>query len=102
MGCRASTGTGGSAQDVVVLDDLPVTDVGKPNKLPLRALSARDAITTDLHDLVAPQQVDAVVEDGSVVVVVQLEHDDDRVAVEERLGNYALTWRTNETEGEAS
>ncbi|MFI9812536.1 acyl-CoA synthetase [Saccharothrix variisporea] len=74
---------------VTVLDALPVTDVGKPYKLPLRADAARRAIGAVLTGV----EVDAVVEDGSVVVAVTVPSDVDASAVEDVLARYAIAHR---------
>ncbi|MEJ2852453.1 MULTISPECIES: acyl-CoA synthetase [unclassified Saccharothrix] len=74
---------------VTVLDALPVTDVGKPHKLPLRADAARRAIGAVL----AGVEVDAVVEDGSVVVTVTVPSDVDEAAVKDVLGRFAIASR---------
>lgn len=54
---------------VTVVPDLPLTDVGKPSKLPLRAW-ATAAVLRDLLPAADVVAVDAVVEDGTVVAVV--------------------------------
>ncbi|NUT95377.1 MAG: acyl-CoA synthetase [Saccharothrix sp.] len=74
---------------VTVLDALPVTDVGKPYKLPLRADAARRAISEALTGV----EVGAVVEDGSVVVTVTVPSDVDESAVEDVLGRFAIASR---------
>ena len=80
-------------REVAVIDALPMTDVGKPNKLPLRARAARTALASDLADLVTTDAVDAVVEDGSVCVVVDVGPSAARDEVERRLSRYAIAWR---------
>ncbi|NUT95970.1 MAG: acyl-CoA synthetase [Saccharothrix sp.] len=74
---------------VTVLDALPVTDVGKPYKLPLRADAARRAIGEALTGV----EVGAVVEDGSVVVTVTVPSGGDESAVKDVLGRYAIASR---------
>jgi fatty-acyl-CoA synthase len=68
---------------------LPMTDVGKPYKLPLRADAARRAISAAL----AGFDVDAVVEDGSVVVTVTVPSGGDESAVKDVLGRFAIASR---------
>ncbi|MEV6825976.1 acyl-CoA synthetase [Amycolatopsis sp. NPDC051102] len=77
---------------VTVLDALPVTDVGKPSKLALRADATRRAIAEALapFDGVA---VDAVIEDGTAVAVVTLESEVDESKVTDVLGRYAVPVR---------
>ncbi len=83
---------------VTVLDALPVTDVGKPYKLALRADATRRAIAEAL----APFDgvvVDAVIEDGTVVAAVALPSEVDEPKVTATLGRYTvptrLTFRGN-------
>lgn len=78
---------------VIVLDALPLTAVGKPYKLALRAAATRDAVTAELADLDAVTGLDAVIEDGSVVAVVSVTSGNVAETVAARLGAYALTWR---------
>jgi len=78
---------------VTIRDSLPVTDVGKPYKLALRAEATRDAFTAALGDLRMVTGVEAVVEDGSVAVVVEAEAGIDEARVKEALGGYAVQWR---------
>lgn len=54
---------------VTVVPDLPITDVGKPSKLPLRAW-ATAAVLRDRLDGADVVAADALVEDGAVVAVV--------------------------------
>ena len=56
---------------VTVLDTLPVTAVGKPYKLPLRADATRRAVLSRALDGLEPARtVDTPIEDGSVVATV--------------------------------
>jgi fatty-acyl-CoA synthase len=76
---------------VHVLDALPVTAIGKPHKLPLRAAAAEDAIRGALAGVAGVQAVDAASVDGATVVTVSLVGDADRPGVEEILGRYTVT-----------
>ncbi|MFC5728069.1 MULTISPECIES: acyl-CoA synthetase [Nocardioides] len=78
---------------VVVRDTLPVTDVGKPYKLALRAEAARDVVLGELHGLAGIRSVDTVVEDGSVTILVGVTDPGVEAAVGALLGQYTLTWR---------
>ncbi|SED08359.1 fatty-acyl-CoA synthase [Amycolatopsis tolypomycina] len=82
---------------VTVLDALPVTDVGKPYKLALRADATRRAIAEALvaFDRVT---VDAVIEDGTVLAVVTLPSEVDEPEVAAALARYAVPARLT-TEG---
>ncbi|MEV8441682.1 acyl-CoA synthetase [Actinosynnema sp. NPDC051121] len=77
---------------VTVLDALPVTDVGKPYKLPLRVDATRRAIGGALAGL-AGVEVDAVIEDGTVVVTVTVPSGADESAVQDLLGRFAIASR---------
>ncbi|GAB3002647.1 acyl-CoA synthetase [Saccharothrix stipae] len=79
-------------KSVTVLDALPVTAVGKPYKLPLRADATRQAIGAALAGL-GTVEVDAVVEDGSIVATVAVPSGVDESAVRALLGRFAITAR---------
>ena len=78
---------------VTVVDQLPVTAVGKPYKPALRAEATRLAVTEALHHIAAVTVVRAVVEDGAVVAVVTLAPGADKAAVREALERFAIAWR---------
>jgi fatty-acyl-CoA synthase len=82
---------------VTIIDALPVTAVGKPYKLPLRADAARIAARDALADHAGIEMVTAAVEDGSPLVTVTLNPSADRKAIEETLGRYPMTSRLEET-----
>lgn len=75
---------------VTIIDTLPVTDVGKPFKLALRADAAKRAVEEALADLVGIAQVEGVVVDGAVRVTVHTDSSADGAAIRERLGAYAI------------
>ncbi|WP_460440552.1 acyl-CoA synthetase [Amycolatopsis stemonae] len=77
---------------VTVLDTLPVTDVGKPDKLALRADATRRAIT---EALVAFDEVtvEAVIEDGTVIAAVTLPSEVDEPKVAATLARYTVPSR---------
>jgi fatty-acyl-CoA synthase len=79
-------------KDVTVLDALPVTDVGKPYKLALRADATRRAVSDALTGLPGAE-VNAAIEDGTVVTTVTVADHPDTGAAEAVLGQYALRWR---------
>ncbi|MGW2661637.1 acyl-CoA synthetase [Nocardia tengchongensis] len=76
---------------VTILDALPITDVGKPYKLGLRA----DATRRELLDVLAGQAgvlgITTEVADGTVVATVELDGSADVREVESVLGRYAIT-----------
>ena len=78
---------------VTVLATLPVTSVGKPFKPALRAEATREAVAEALRDMPAVTGVRGVVEDGTVVAVVELAPGADETSVTEVLNRFALTWR---------
>ena len=78
---------------VIVIDTIPVTAVGKPFKLPLRADAARRAVSDAVADVDGVRDVTADTEDSATVVTVRVAPGTDRAPVEAILGRYALTWR---------
>jgi fatty-acyl-CoA synthase len=80
-------------KSVTVLDALPVTHVGKPFKPALRAQAARDAVAHALRGLPTVNAVRGVIEDGAVVIVVDLHASTDHTSVTEALDRFAITWR---------
>lgn len=80
-------------RSVIVIDTIPVTAVGKPFKLPLRADAARRAISDAVADVAGVCDVTAETEDAATVVTVRVAAGTDRAPVEAILGRYALTWR---------
>jgi fatty-acyl-CoA synthase len=81
---------------VTIIDALPVTAVGKPYKLPLRADAARIAAKDALAGHAGIETVTAALEDGSAVVTVTLNPSADRQAVEKTLGRYPIASRLEE------
>ena len=77
---------------VTVLDPLPVTAVGKPYKLALRADATRRAVADALAGFPGTQ-VDTVIDDGSVLTTVTVADDTDTAAVAAVLDQYALRWQ---------
>ncbi|MCP2319244.1 fatty-acyl-CoA synthase [Nocardia amikacinitolerans] len=78
---------------VTVLDALPVTDVGKPYKLGLRADATRRELLEALADSAGVRAVTAAVEDGAVVATVELDAATYEREVAAILGRYAITWK---------
>ncbi|MFE9323768.1 acyl-CoA synthetase [Nocardia sp. NPDC052278] len=79
-------------KSVVVLDALPVTDVGKPYKLGLRADATRRELRDALEQVAGVHSVTAAVEDGAIVATVELDLASDGVATA-ILGRYAIRWK---------
>ncbi len=78
---------------VTVLNTLPVTHVGKPFKPALRAQAAREAVAEALRHMPTVTDVHGVVENGTVVSVVELAPGADETTVADVLNRYTVTWR---------
>jgi fatty-acyl-CoA synthase len=83
-------------KSVTIIDALPITAVGKPYKLGLRADAARSAIEEALAEVVGVVGVDATVDDGAVVVTVTVEAGADTEAITATLDRFALRWNITE------
>ncbi|WP_370501405.1 acyl-CoA synthetase [Mycolicibacterium sp. jd] len=83
-------------KSVTIIDALPVTAVGKPYKLSLRAGAARRAIAEALAGTVGVDGVDAAVDDGSVTVTITVTPEADLDAINAVVGRYPLTWDIKE------
>ena len=80
-------------KEVVVLDSLPVTAVGKPYKLPLRADAARRELSRAFDGLDPLPAVHTAVEDGSLVAIVEVGSPADEAAATPILDRYAVAWK---------
>jgi fatty-acyl-CoA synthase len=83
-------------KSVSIVEALPVTAVGKPFKLGLRANAAQHAIEEALEDVVGVRAVEARVDDGSIIVTVTAGPEADAAAIDATLGRYALAWELKE------
>ncbi|MCX8561368.1 acyl-CoA synthetase [Mycolicibacterium mucogenicum] len=83
-------------KSVIVIDAIPVTAVGKPFKLPLRADAARGAVADALTGAPGIVDVEGAVDDGSVAVAVIVDAEADTDAIAATLGRYALAWDIKE------
>lgn len=63
-------------KSVTVVDSLPITAVGKPNKLPLRADATRRALSDALAGVPGVRTVDCNANDGTVRVRITVADDD--------------------------
>jgi fatty-acyl-CoA synthase len=79
-------------KSVTVLDTLPVTAVGKPYKLPLRADATRRAVLDALTEISTRATVETRIEDGAPVTAITVASGTDLPAVETILGRYAVTY----------
>ncbi|WP_100521332.1 acyl-CoA synthetase [Mycobacteroides abscessus] len=76
---------------VTIVDALPVTAIGKPHKLPLRADATRVALQHALTGIGGVHAVEADVEDGTVTAMVTVGEDADTTAIQTILDCYAVT-----------
>lgn len=76
---------------VTIVDALPVTAIGKPHKLPLRADATRVALQHALTGIGGVHAVEAGVEDGTVTAMVTVGEDADTTAIQTILDCYAVT-----------
>lgn len=87
VGERAS-----SPKSITVVDQLPVTAVGKPYKLALRADATRVALNEALREMAAVHAVEADIEEGTIVVTVSAD-EASHAAVRQALDEYGVRWR---------
>jgi fatty-acyl-CoA synthase len=78
---------------VTIMDALPVTDVGKPYKLALRADATRTELTEALAGTSAVRQIAVEIDDGTVTATVMVTSPDDEAGVRAILGRYAIRWQ---------
>ncbi|MEE2058016.1 acyl-CoA synthetase [Rhodococcus artemisiae] len=83
-------------RSVTVVDALPVTDVGKPYKLALRADAARRVAARALIEVDDVEHIEGTVEDGAVVITVSVGVGSDESAVRSALDAYPIIWRITE------
>jgi fatty-acyl-CoA synthase len=77
---------------VAIWESLPVTDVGKPYKLALRADATRAAVVDALAGVAGVTAVDADVDGGEITVTIHAGPGLDEVAVKEQLDRFAVGW----------
>jgi fatty-acyl-CoA synthase len=80
-------------REVVLLDSLPVTDVGKPYKLRLRADATQRELSSALAEIDHVQAVHVAVDDGSVVATVEVSSPADEATVQPILDRYPVAWK---------
>ncbi|MFF2555008.1 acyl-CoA synthetase [Nocardia sp. NPDC058058] len=76
---------------VTVLDMLPVTDVGKPYKLGLRADAVRRELLDALAGTTGVSDIATTVEDGAVTATVTIDSEAVRDGIAAILGRYAIS-----------
>jgi fatty-acyl-CoA synthase len=79
-------------KSVTIMDALPVTAVGKPFKLPLRADATKMAAHEALADIEGVESVDAEIVDGSAAVTVVVGSAADEVAVHDVLARFSFRY----------
>ena len=79
---------------VTVIDALPVTAVGKPYKVALRADAALRELTQALAPISGRYEIRTLIEDGAIVAEVTLIDAADETVAKEVLARYAITTRT--------
>ena len=87
VGERAS-----APKSVTIVDQLPVTAVGKLYKLALRADATRVALSEALRETAAVHAVETEIEDGTIVVTVRAD-EASHAAVKCALDEYGVRWR---------
>jgi fatty-acyl-CoA synthase len=83
---------------VGIVDEIPVTAVGKPYKPELRRRAAEQAARDALHQTAVRDQVRAVLVDGAIEIHVPRSAHDDQVR--EALSEYAWTWKLTHAQGD--
>lgn len=78
---------------VTVLDELPVTAVGKLYKLALRRDAACEELRAALDQIAGVQDIEATTEGSSIVATVKIHPSAQEEAVKAILGRYAIEWR---------
>jgi fatty-acyl-CoA synthase len=84
-------------KEMFVVDELSLTAVGKPFKVPLRCVAARRELTDALAQVDGIRAVYAEMEDDALVVEIEYETasgNDAASAIASRYAiQYAITWR---------
>ena len=78
---------------VHIVDALPVTEVGKPYKLALRADATRRAIASALATSLPDVAVEAVIEDGAILAIVTASPATDQTALKAAMDVYPIKWQ---------
>lgn len=82
-------------KSVTVVDALPITAVGKPNKLPLRADATRRAVLDALASTSGIRAVDCNADDGTVRVMITVSSDDDIEHVRTTMAQFTIDYEVN-------
>lgn len=82
-------------KSVTILEALPITTVGKPNKLPLRADATRRAVEDALSDISGIQRIECNADDGTVRVMISVT-DADADRVHKAMSQFTIDYAVNE------
>jgi fatty-acyl-CoA synthase len=85
--------TAAAPKAVTVLDALPVTAVGKPYKLALRADAASRELAEALGGTAGIRGIVVKIDNGSIVATVKVSSPAAEAAVTTVMGRYAIAWR---------
>ncbi len=77
-------------KSVTIIDAIPVTDVGKPYKVPLRAIAAEHAVAEALSGHAGVLSIHGTIDAGTPVVVIHLAATADRAAAERTVKSFAV------------
>ena len=80
-------------KSVTILEELPLTEVGKPYKPPLRADAVRRVLTSALDGVTGVRSVTTTVRDGVIDSTVEVEDGSDEAEVAAVLDRYPLAWK---------
>lgn len=80
-------------KSIEIVEALPVTDVGKPYKLALRARATEDAVTKALSLVEGVAAITAAVLDGAVVASIALDDPGAETAVATVLNRFTIDWK---------
>lgn len=78
---------------VTIVSDLPLTAIGKPHKVPLRADAAQAAVRDTLEGRPGVTQIGVDLDNGAPVVTITVDSSADRDAITAELDRYTVTWR---------
>ena len=89
-------------KSVIIVEALPLTAVGKPNKLPLRADATRRALADALAGVPGVLGVDCNADDGTVRATITVNAGADAGAVQDALSRYTIDCRISTANGAAA
>ncbi|MBI3212193.1 MAG: acyl-CoA synthetase [Mycobacterium sp.] len=78
---------------ITIVADLPLTAIGKPHKVPLRADAARVAVSDALADIPGVTQVQAESDGGTPIVTVTVDTPAETHSITTLLDQFTIAWR---------